>query len=277
MLMVAPTGAHAAKSEVPGLPVTPDELAAEAMACRDAGAAALHLHVRDEQGRHTLDFMRYGEAINAVRAAVGQDMVIQITTEAGGRYSPRQQMWTARALTPESVSLALRELLPADADEELRAEVAEFLRDLGGMHAGPQIICHAPEDVRRVAELRAEGVIPWPRPFLLFVLGRRDGTPATARMLDAYLEAFAPLREEADWMACAFGPAQLDVLVEAARHDGHVRVGFENGMEIAPGRPAASNADLVAALAERLLTEAGRELMDAATARDFFRRITGAD
>ncbi len=274
LLMVAPTGAHLSKAEAPGLPVTPEELTAEAAACKVAGAAALHLHVRDEQGRHTLDFMRYGEAINAVRGAVGDGMVIQITTEAAGRFSPREQMWTARSLTPESVSIALRELLPENADEEQVAEVREFLEDLGGMQAGPQLICYAPEEVARVAELCEEGMIGWPRPFLLFVLGRRGGEDARPEMLDDFLRAFEPLSEKGAWMACAFGPRQLDVLEEAAARGGHVRVGFENGVEISPGEVAKSNAALVEALAGRLRAR-GLKPMGVDAARELFRRVTG--
>ena len=274
LLMAAPSGAHLSKEQVPGLPVTPEELAAEAAACMKAGAAALHLHVRDEQGHHTLDFMRYGEAINAVRDAVGDGMVIQITTESAGRFSPKEQMWTALSLTPESVSLAIRELLPEDADEELREEVREFFAELGEMQAGPQLICHSPEDVARVAKLYEEGMIEWPHPFLLFVLGRRGGPDATPEMLDDYLEAFVPLEERGHWMACAFGPHQLKVLEEAAARGGHVRVGFENGMELAPGEKAENNAALVEAMAGRL-QERGLKLMNAEEARVFFQHVTG--
>ncbi len=274
LVMVAPTGAHLSKEDVPGLPVTPEELAAEARACRQAGAAALHLHVRDHEGRHTLDFMRYGEAINAIREEVGEDMVIQITTESAGRFSPKEQMWTALALTPESVSLALRELLPEDASDELQAEVGDFFVELGEMHAGPQLICYTPEDVARAARLVEDGTIGWARPFLLFVLGRRGGADATPQMLEDYLKAFEPLRERASWMACAFGPRQLEVLEEAAMRGGHVRVGFENGAELAPGEMAESNAALVGALVE-CLRGRGLEPMDPAQARAFFQTITG--
>ena len=88
LLMVAPTGAHLSKAEAPGLPVTPEELAAEAAACKVAGAAALHLHVRDEQGRHTLDFMRYGEAIHAPFSESGSKARRKSSSISGLASSP---------------------------------------------------------------------------------------------------------------------------------------------------------------------------------------------
>jgi uncharacterized protein (DUF849 family) len=83
--MVAPNGARKTKADHPALPIGPAELAATAAACRDAGAAAIHLHVRDEAGGHSLDAGRYREATAEVRAAIGEAMIVQITTEAVGR------------------------------------------------------------------------------------------------------------------------------------------------------------------------------------------------
>ena len=89
---VAPTGARKSKADHPALPITPREIADTAAACREAGAALLHLHVRDPDGRHSLDAGAYREAIEAVRHAVGDDLVIQVTSESGGRYAADEQM-----------------------------------------------------------------------------------------------------------------------------------------------------------------------------------------
>ncbi len=280
LIMVAPNGARLTKRDVPNVPLRPAELAAEAVDCARAGAAAMHLHVRDERGRHSLDPDHYRAAIAAIRAAVGDGMLLQVTSEAAGVYAWREQVEAVRALEPAAVSIALRELLPAEADAEQRREVADFFRWLHARTTAVQIICYAPEEVERLVALREEGVIPWRHPFLLFVLGTRadyagrgEGTSADAALsrLDAFLHAFTPLRERGAWMVCAFGPHQLDVLERAARRGGHVRVGFENGRDIAPDHPAPGNAALVAALAERL-RHAGMAPMDVAAARALFRR-----
>ena len=69
VLTVAPNGARAGRHDHPALPLDPAALAATARACLDAGAAVLHLHVRDANDRHSLDAGRYREALAAVRAA----------------------------------------------------------------------------------------------------------------------------------------------------------------------------------------------------------------
>jgi 3-keto-5-aminohexanoate cleavage enzyme len=124
VLMVAPNGARSGKADHPNLPMTPDEIAREAARCCEAGATGLHLHVRAQDGQHSLEPALYRDAIAATRRAVGERMVVQTTTEAVGRYSPEEQMKAVRELRPEAVSLGLRELIPQDGDP---GEAAAFL------------------------------------------------------------------------------------------------------------------------------------------------------
>src|SRR5690349_21553775 len=111
-IMVAPNGARKGRADHPNLPITPDELANEAFACQQAGAGAIHLHVRDDQEKHTLDAARYRAATDAVMKRVGPEMVVQITTEAVGMFSSQQQIDVVRAAHPEAVSIAPKELVP---------------------------------------------------------------------------------------------------------------------------------------------------------------------
>ena len=98
VITVAPTGAYRSKADHPNLPVTAAEIARAAAACRDAGAAMIHVHVRDRNGRHLLDADAYAETIRAIRAAVGDGRSVQASTEPGGRYRPAQQRAVVRAL-----------------------------------------------------------------------------------------------------------------------------------------------------------------------------------
>ncbi|TIX74974.1 MAG: 3-keto-5-aminohexanoate cleavage protein, partial [Mesorhizobium sp.] len=68
-----------------------------AAACLEAGAAMIHAHVRDRDGRHLLDAHAYRETTKAIRDAVGERLIIQITSEAVGRYQPAEQMAVVRA------------------------------------------------------------------------------------------------------------------------------------------------------------------------------------
>jgi len=261
IVAVAPNGARRTKADHPRLPLTAGEIAAEAVACRDAGAAMLHLHVRDAEGRHSLDPGAYREAIAAVRAAVGDDLIIQVTSEAAGRYAAPEQMAMVRAIRPEAVSLAIRELVPEAAHERT---AAAFFAEIVEGGTVPQYILYDASDVRRFADLRARGVVPGARPFVLFVLGRyATGRAAHPRDLVPFLAAWA---DDGPWALCAFGAAEHACATAAAALGGHVRVGFENNLALADGSRAPDNAALVSQIAETagLL---GRPLADAATAR----------
>ena len=101
LITVAPTGAETAKADVPTLPTTPEELVETAVACEAAGAALIHIHVRDADHRPTLDPVLLKEAVVAVREAT--DLVVQLSTggavTAGSASSTsgRTDGWTHRA------------------------------------------------------------------------------------------------------------------------------------------------------------------------------------
>jgi 3-keto-5-aminohexanoate cleavage enzyme len=263
VLMVAPNGARRTKADHPNLPITPRELAAEAARCSAAGATAFHLHVRDQDQRHSLDAERYQAAIDAIRAEVGEELVIQITTEAVGRYGPEEQMAVVRKVRPEAVSLALSELIP---DDTALDPAASFLGWLRRERIAPQYILYSPAEVSRFHGLRRRGVIPQARPFVIFVLGRYGETHEIyPRDLLAYLKAHDMA---CPWATCAFGTAESSCVLTAAGLEGHVRVGFENNLWRADGALAQTNADLV----EQVATGApllGRSLADIATTRAF--------
>jgi uncharacterized protein (DUF849 family) len=265
LLTVAPNGARKTHADHPAVPISPAQIAATAAAATQAGAAMIHLHVRDAAQKHSLDVGAYREAIAAVREAVGERMVIQVTSEAVGIYSAEQQMAMVRALEPEAVSLAIRELVPEGGEDAAR----EFLAWLVGTGILPQYILYAPEDVERFGQLQAAGVIPPGPAFLLFVLGRyTPGQRSVPNDLLPYLTAIEAWPEAAQlpWAICAFGPKETACVTAAATLGGHARVGFENNLYLPSGALARDNAELVAAgaAAARAI---GRPLADAAAAR----------
>jgi 3-keto-5-aminohexanoate cleavage enzyme len=120
-LGVAPIGARKTRADHPALPLHPREIAETAARCREAGAARLHWHVRRPDGSHSLARDDYRPAIEAVRRAVGDRMVLQLTTEAVDRYTPAQRVAARKALRLQAVSVALREITPADVARVRRA------------------------------------------------------------------------------------------------------------------------------------------------------------
>ncbi len=267
IVTVAPTGAHKTKADHPALPITADEIAASAAASRDAGASMIHLHLRDREGRHLLDADAYRLAITAVRRDAGDDMVIQVTSEAAERYDADEQMAMVRALRPEAVSLAVREIVPDGAREP---EAAAFLAWLSGERILPQYVLYSAEEVTRYHDLCDRGVIPGERNFLLFVLGRYSAARTSQpRDLLPFVDA---LDDDSPWAVCAFGLREGACAMTAAALGGHVRVGFENNLWLSDGSLAPDNAALVAQAAAGAAV-LGRPLADGATARETLWRL----
>jgi 3-keto-5-aminohexanoate cleavage enzyme len=261
-IAVAPNGARRSKADHPRLPMTASEIARDAAEALEAGAAMIHLHVRDRDGRHTLDAELYRDAISAVRAQVGGRMVVQITTEAVGRYTPEEQMAAVDAVQPEAVSIALREILPELADE---ATAAHFFQRTAAAGTIVQLIIYDASELMRIRRLAARGVLPDPAPPVLAVLGRYSEAGATDAEFDAYLEAGIA---RFPWMLCAFGPHEARFAARAAMRGGDARVGFENNLWLPDRTLAPSNAAIVAATAE----DASRSGRPLATADDLRRR-----
>jgi uncharacterized protein (DUF849 family) len=255
--MSAPNGARRGKADHAELPLTPAEIADCAGLVADAGASLLHLHVRDADGRHSLDADLYRAALAAIRQRVGKRIVVQVTTEACGIYAPAQQMAVVRELRPEAVSLALQELCP-DAGHE--AAAAKFFAELRARQTMVQYILYGPEDVLRFESLRQRGIVPDAKPFVLLVLVRYSesltGDPAA---LDAWIEKLKP---DVTWMVCCFGHTEHQAVAAAAALGGHARVGFENNLVLPDGSLAPDNAALVK-LAAICATGVGRRLASA--------------
>ncbi|HJT14553.1 MAG TPA: 3-keto-5-aminohexanoate cleavage protein [Dongiaceae bacterium] len=241
-LAVAPNGGRRTKADHPAVPVTREEIAVTAAACLEAGACMIHTHVRNRAGGHVLDVDAYRTTIAAVRAEVGDRLVIQITSEALGIYRPAEQMAVVREVRPEAVSLALRELAPDSSQE---SAFADFLAWLRRESVTPQIILYSPEEAVRLADLKARGVIPFNDVPVLYVLGRYT---AGQRSSPADLLPFiAPeMPRFAHWSVCAFGAREIACVTAAALLGGHARVGFENNLYLPDGSVAPDNASLVA-------------------------------
>lgn len=243
LIMVAPNGARLGKADHPALPLTIAETVETAQACHAQGAHALHLHVRDAEGRHSLDPGLYAEAL-AELARVVPGLRVQITTEAAGRYGVAEQLDCLQRLRPGWASIALREVAREPdlaprvyaACAELGIEVQHILFDLA--------------DIRAFADWRTRGIIGIGQDRVLLVLGsyldRRAAEPGD---LAPRLAALPPVSR---WMVCAFGPLEHTCLVAAAQVGGDCRVGFENAQAGPSGKPWPDNAASVVALRRAL-------------------------
>ncbi|MDV6252747.1 3-keto-5-aminohexanoate cleavage protein [Vibrio sp. EA2] len=246
-IIVAPNGARKTKQDHASLPMTTEELVVEALACQSAGAAMIHLHARDGHGKHSLSVEDNLPIYRTVKDAVGEKMIVQLTTEAVGQYSPKQQIALIKAVRPEAASFALRELIPNNESEK---EGHDFFHWVAGQNILSQMILYDEADIDRYFQLRKSGVLPAHNQHALVVLGRynkeQQSSPWDLRSLN--LERFS--HESIRCAVCAFGAKELDCLTSAMLLGLDVRVGFENNHLDANGRLAKSNAAQVQILSD---------------------------
>lgn len=264
LITVAPTGAESEKSAVPALPVTLDELVTTAKECRDAGAAVIHVHIRDESARPTLDLGRLTDTVHALRQAT--DLIVQLSTGGAVTDSFDDRLAVLDA-APDACSLTCGTVNFGDA---VFANPWPFIRELYARTKGAGVV---PEfelfDLGQVATLhRLLDELGPPHGGHVhcdLVMGVPGGMPGTVPALAA---AVAALPAGASWSATGIGRTTLPVLLGALAAGGHLRVGMEDTTSFARGRPVTSNAELV----ERAAAAAGlaqRPPMAPAEARAF--------
>ncbi len=241
MVIAAPNGARRGKVDHAALPISIAEIATEAALCQQAGAAVLHLHVRDSNGAHSLDAGLYRAATQAITEAA-PGMLVQITTEAAGVFGLKAQIACVEAVRPEAVSVAWREFTP-----EGNPTARRFYDWAASEGIHVQHILYSVEDIARFNAFGMQGQS------VLLVLGEYAGAEARADELPAYLEALGDVR---DWAVCAFGRAEHAVVNAAMAAGGHARVGFENNLWLADGRLAAGTHELVAQIKNDVLSAA---------------------
>jgi uncharacterized protein (DUF849 family) len=265
LITVAPTGAETAKADCPQLPTTPEELAATAVDCEAAGAAMIHIHVRDHDHQPTLDPALLREWVAAVREST--DLVVQLST-GGSVHDPLADRLKVLDAEPDSCSLTMGTtnfgddvfLNPWPFVCELyqlsqeRGVVPEFeLFDLGQVHA-----------LRRL--LDRYGLPAGGRVHCDLVMGVPGGMDGTA---DALVAAVAALpAQTTSWSATGIGRSTLAVAMASLSKGGHLRVGMEDVLTIARGVPVESNRQLVERVVE-LGRIAQRTPMTPAEARMF--------
>lgn len=261
IIMVAPNGARKTHKDHPALPVSIEDTVEEAAACYAAGASVLHAHVRGKKEEHVLDVGLYAELIAELNQRV-PDMLVQITTEAVGVYTPRQQVDCVKAVVPEMASVALREMTHDYQQKDFARDFYHWCAD-ANVHV--QHILYSSEDLQRFRQYRSNGVIPQSQNCVLFVLGRYavdfQSTPDD-------LKPF--LRQELNdlnWFTCAFGLQEQACVLSGISDGGHARIGFENNLHLANGELAANTSALVIEL-KKAIEDSNRVVANARQARE---------
>ena len=241
LITVAPTGAESEKSAVLALPVTLDELVTTAKECQAAGAAVIHVHIRDDQARPTLDLSRLKDTVAALREGTG--LIVQLSTGGAVTDSFDNRIAVLDA-APDACSLTCGTV---NFGEDVFHNPYPFIRDL---YARSQELGVVPEfelfDFGHIATLHrllaGHGAPHGGHVHCDLVMGVPGGMPGDAATLT---QAVSALPEGATWSATGIGRTTLPVMFAALAAGGHLRVGMEDTVTFAKGRPVTGNAELV--------------------------------
>ena len=262
VITVAPTGAEVTRADNPALPHTPAEIAADALACAEAGAAVVHIHVREEDGSPSSRPELFAETIERIRA--GSPMITMVSTGGAVSMSMEERMTGLEARPDlsgvETGSMNFGDDLFVTSPPDSR-RVVERATALGiGLEAEMFDVGHVVQGVRMLER----GELPAPlRANLVF--GVPGGIDASPEALSAMVR---PLPAGTHWSITAVGRHQRRMLALALLNGaGGIRVGFEDGVYLRRGVLAASNAELVADAAE-LVRMLGRRVATVEEARE---------
>jgi 3-keto-5-aminohexanoate cleavage enzyme len=255
VITVAPVGGELTREQQPHLPLTPAEIAEEVSRSREAGAAMVHLHVRDREGRPTQDREAFTAAMDAIREAA-PDIVVQTST-GGSVGMTEEERSQPLELKPEMATLTTGTVNFGDEVFENPYPLVERLflrmRELGVQVEFEAFDTGMVETAKRLVEKNDTKPRPLHFDLVLGVPGGMAGTAASAAHMASILPAGA------SWSATGIGRTHLEVTLAALSLRGHVRTGFEDTIYYAKGRLATSNAELIARVA-RIARETGREV-----------------
>ncbi len=271
----AVTGSADTVGKNPAVPVTPAEIAASAIDAGRAGAAAVHIHVRDpDTGKASMDLALYRQVVERIRAS-GTDLLINLTTGPGQRFKPspddpriagpgttltwpKERVRHVVELHPELCSLdvatmnmgsAFGEVVMMNLPSQL-VTMADAIREAG---TKPELEVFDSGHAMLANYLIEQGHIERP-PFFQLCLGIQWGAPATASAIRFLTEL---LPSDAQWAAFGVGRQQFPTVAESVRLGGHVRVGLEDNLYVEKGVLAPSNAALVEKAVEIVEQEGG--------------------
>src|SRR6185436_5585394 len=241
IITCAVTGNLTTPEQTPYLPITPEQIADACLGAADAGAAIVHIHVRDPlTGRPSMLLDHYVDVVQRIRAR-NPELILNITTGPGGRFVPSKD-------DPKVAAEGTTLLVPEKRVEHiavLRPDICTL--DLNTMNSGKEVVINTPGNVRRMAKMIAEaGVKPEIELFdsgdialmndLLkdgslrgpilasFVMGVRYGFQPSPETI---LYARSLLPSDAEFTAIGIGRTAFHAVALSYLSGGHVRVGLE--------------------------------------------------
>jgi uncharacterized protein (DUF849 family) len=259
MISCAVTGSADTPGRNPAVPVTPQQIAHSAIDAAKAGAAIVHVHVRDLQTtRPSMELALYREVVERIRDSE-TDVLINLTTGPGARFVPGKE-------DPEKPGPGTTLRLPAERVRhvlELKPDICSL--DMGSLNMGPHVFINTPSHLEAMAvAIRDAGVLPElevfetghlllakrmietghikPPGMFQICLGIAWGQPASPEAM-SYMRNLLPA--SSPWFAFGISLHQFPMAAQAVLLGGHPRVGLEDNLYLEKGKLAPSNAALV--------------------------------
>ena len=255
IITAAICGAEVTKEHNPAVPYTKEEMVREAKSAYDAGAAVIHVHVRDDDGTPTQSKERFAEILPAIQEACPGVILIPSTGGATG-MTPAERLQPTE-LMPEMATL---DCGTCNFSDDIFVNDMPTMRAFGKRmlenNIKPEYECFEIGHLDTVLTMAKKGLVPGAPMQFNFVLGVPGCTPATVGHLD-YLVKMIPAGST--WTATGIGRNAFTLAAAAIAMGGNVRVGFEDNLNLARGVPAKSNGELVAKVV-RIAKELGREI-----------------
>ncbi len=278
IVSAAITGGMTVPSQSPYIPVTPEEIATSAIEASRAGAAIVHIHVRDREGRPTADQTLFEEVYDRISADC--DAIVQTTTGGGVGMTIEERAQVVARLKPEMATLNCgsiifpvaeriadwqhtweREYLESTTDYVFRntfSDMEHMSRIMAEQNTKPELEVYDVGHLYNIAFLLDAGQLQPPL-HIQFVLGVLGGIAARPEELFHLRERARTLFHDHTWSVAGIGySGEFELATLSLLLGGHARVGLEDNLRLRPGHLATSNAALVEKIV-RIARELDRE------------------
>jgi 3-keto-5-aminohexanoate cleavage enzyme len=263
IISCAITGSVPTKADNPAVPITPVEQIESTHAAFEAGAALVHLHVRNDDGTPTSSPERFAEVQDGIRKHC-PGIIIQFST--GGRSGAGHERGAHLALSPDMASLATGSVnFPTRVYDNAPDLVDWLALQMRQQRIKPEVEAFDLSMIFQAAQMQADGRIEG-HLHVQFVMGIRNAMPADRRAFEFYVETLKRLSPPATFTGAGIGRSALAVARWSMSLGGHVRTGMEDNVRLDKDTLAPSNAALVKQVATEM-PEYGRRPATVAEAR----------
>ncbi len=284
VITAAITGGATKPDETPYLPITPAQIAESSLEAAEAGAAVVHIHVRNvETGKPSIDLNLYQETVDLIRQR-NKDVIINLTTGPGALFIPgdinlsqpgagttllKAEIRTRHIekIKPDICSIDFNTMHQTGLGIRInhRPVLIEMISRVQAVGCKPELEIFDSGDLRIAQEFIDEGIIEKP-PLWQFAMGIKYGWAASSEALD-YARKLLP--QGSVWSAFGIGKMEMPLVAQSWLYGGHVRVGLEDNIYLEKGVLAKTNAELVVK-AVRIIKDLGGGIADSKEARQIY-------